>query len=209
MFKKLLYYLTLFIIVYTIYSTGKLGLDQVKSNPIILIDKAGKDMANLYDKVCSPDNSFELNQLRKDIKIREYENQKLKDENKNLNAIYEKAKNLLKERQDFIENMDPRHIESIELLKSKIREMSKKLTTVSKDYHTAQNKLNRCQFKLQDLLDNGKPDNSFKYSEKDRNVIDKDKKDQEEHLRQSIAEAEALLDALQALASTTVSKDEL
>ena len=180
MFKKLLYYLTLFIIVYTIYSTGRLGLDKVKSNPIMLLDKARKDMASLYDKVCFPDNSFELIQLRKDIKIREYENQKLKDENKNLNA----------------------NIESI-------REMSKKLTTVSKDYHTAQNKLNRCQFKLQDLLDNGKPDNSFKYSEKDRNVIDKDKKDQKEHLRQSIAEAEALLDALQALTSTAISKDEL
>ena len=209
MFKKLFYYLTLFTIVYAIYSAGSLGLDRVKSNPIILIHKAGKDMANLYDKVCSPDNSYELNQLRKDVKLREYENQKLKDENKNLNMIYEKAKNLLKERQDFIASLDPRHIESIELLKSKTREMSMKLTTVSKDYHTAQNKLNRCQFKLQDLLDNGKPDNSFKYSEKDRNEIDNDKVQQEENLRQSIAEAEALLDALQALASTTFGKNEL
>jgi hypothetical protein len=200
MFKKLFYYLTLFIIVYTIYSTGRLGLDKVKRNPTVLIDKAAKDMASLYGKVCSSDISFELNRLRKDIKIREYENQKLKDENKNLNVIYEKAKNSLKERQDF---------KSIEFLESKIREMFKKLTTVSKDYHTAQNKLNRCQFKLQDLLDNGKPDSSFKYTEKDRDVIDKDKKDQEEHLRQSIAEAEALLDALQALASTSISKDEL
>ena len=149
--------LAAFALIMAIYAVSSLGVEQIRSDPTTLFYYNGSNTASrCFDSaigsVCHlpisalAEKTKELDQLQIDVMRLRRSVRDLAAENKRSKEDLELTKADLKERQVFIRDLEP-HVATLRKLKKKSAD------------------LEECRIRLQDVLDNGRPDPSYRPTE--------------------------------------------